>query len=271
MQFSVLMSVYHKENASHFDAALLSIENQTLTPDQVVIVKDGPLSFELEQVIGVHTKSSSINYTVVALKKNVGLGIALNEGIKYCKYKWVARMDTDDIALPDRFEKQFSYLDEHPETDLLGGWICEFDNKPEQCTKKRRVPASHEAIVRFAKYRNPVNHMTVVCKKEAMQSAGGYLPMNGFEDYYLWMRMLLNGCRFANLPEVLVKARTGRGMIRRRQGWKYAWDEWELEKAAYAIGFWSTKDLVRNLFVRLLPRLLPVFVVEKLYNLLRNI
>ena len=239
MQFSVLLSVYHKENASYFNAALLSIENQTFTPDQIVIVKDGPLSFELEQVIVMHTKSSSISYTVVALEKNVGLGTALNEGIKYCRYEWIARMDSDDIMLPDRFEKQFSFLKKHSNVDVLGGWICEFDDNPQQCARKRKVPSSYGEIVKFAKYRNPMNHVTVIFRSSVVKSVGGYLPMNGFEDYYLWMRMLKSGKYFANIPDVLVKVRTGKDMIRRRQGWRYAMDELALEKAAYKVGFWS--------------------------------
>jgi len=154
--------------------------------------------------------------------------------------------------------------------DILGGWICEFDDDPEMRTRERRVPENHDGIVKFAKYRNPLNHMTVVFRKGAVLDVGGYVPMNGFEDYYLWMRMLLQGKQFANLPQVLLKARTGQGMISRRQGWKYAKDELILEKAAYRMGFWSEIDLIRNFFTRFLPRLLPVFIVEKLYNLLRK-
>ncbi|AKF24144.1 hypothetical protein YH65_01045 [Sulfurovum lithotrophicum] len=271
MKYSVLLSVYHRENPLFLEHSLRSIERQTLPPEEIVLVKDGPLTKELDAVIEKHMNTSSSPYTIVSLEKNQGLGIALNRGIKHCSYEWVARMDTDDIALPDRFEKQFAYLSEHPDTDIVGGWICEFDSNHEICNKERRVPASHEAIVRFAKHRNPLNHMTVVFRKEAVLDAGGYLPMNGFEDYYLWMRMLQKGKRFANIPEVLVKARTGRDMIARRQGWKYAKDELALEKVAYQTGFWSALDRVRNLFTRFLPRLLPVAIVEKLYNLLRKI
>jgi len=112
--------------------------------------------------------------------------------------------------------------------------------------------------------------MTVIFRKNAVLDVGGYQPMNGFEDYYLWMRMLHSGKQFANLSEMLVKARTGRDMIVRRQGWRYAKDELALEKAAYRMGFWSEIDLVRNFFIRFLPRLLPVFIVEKLYNILRK-
>jgi len=271
MTFSALLSVYAKEKAAYLHEALHSIETQTLMPDEIVLVKDGPLTPELERIIAEHVRNTAIPYSVIALAKNVGLGEALSHGLKHCTHEWVARMDTDDIALPDRFEKQFAYLEEHPDTDILGGWICEFDSDAAQCDRERRVPSSHEEIVRFAKHRNPLNHMTVVFRKEAISDAGGYKPMNGFEDYYLWMRMLQKKKRFANLPEVIVKVRAGREMIRRRQGWQYAKSEWQLEMAAYRLGFWSPVDIGRNLFTRILPRLLPLVVTEKLYNVLRKL
>ena len=271
MNFSVLLSVYSKEKAAYLQEALFSIEKQTLKPDEIILVKDGPLTEELDAAIAHFIEYSYIPYTIIPLERNVGLGEALNRGLFVCSYEWVVRMDADDIALPDRFEKQFAYLEKYPDTDILGGWICEFDCDAAQCDRERRVPSSHDEIVHFAKYRNPLNHMTVVFRKEAVLDAGGYKPMNGFEDYYLWMRMLQKGKRFANLPEVLVKVRAGRDLIRRRQGWQYAKSEWQLEMAAYRLGFWGPFDVARNLFVRILPRLLPVVVTEKLYNLLRKL
>ncbi len=270
MPFSVLLSVYKEENPTFFDQALASIENQALPANEIVLVKDGPLTQALEEVISGHTENSKTSYKVIELEENNGLGRALNRGMAHCSFEWIARMDTDDIALPDRFEKQISYLEEHPHVDVLGGWICEFSNNPKHCTKERRPPCTNNEIIKYAKYRNPINHMTVVFRKSAVMEVEGYLPMSGFEDYYLWMRMLLRGKKFANLDEVLVKARAGNEMIRRRQGWGYAKDEWELEKAALHIKFWSGFDLFKNLFLRILPRLLPVVVVEKLYNILRK-
>ena len=268
--FSVLISVYAKENAHNLDEALNSIEEQNLKPSEIVLIQDGPIPATLGKVISTHAKTAKIQYKIIPLSINVGLGMALSKGLAMCRYKWVARMDSDDIALPDRFEKQFGYLIENPDTDILGSWICEFDENSAECNKKRKVPVTNEDIRSFSKHRNPLNHMTVVFRKSAVQEVGGYLPMNGFEDYYLWMRMLMAEKQFANIPQVLVKARTGQGMISRRQGLKYTKDELALEKAAYQLGFWSKLDLIKNLFTRVLPRLLPVFIVEKLYNLLRK-
>ncbi|NOR55353.1 MAG: glycosyltransferase [Sulfurovum sp.] len=270
MKFSVLISVYHKESPLFLEEALASMENQTLAANEIVLVKDGPLTAELDTVIDKYTKVSKTSYIIVVLEQNVGLGEALNEGMRHCNYEWIARMDTDDIALPHRFEVQTSHLSKNPKIDILGSWICEFDTDATECEKERKVPASHEDIMNFSKYRNPLNHMTVFFRKDAVLESGGYQPMNGFEDYYLWMRMLMCGKQFANIPKVLLKARTGREMIVRRQGWKYMKNEVALEKAAYKIGFWSKFDVFRNVFTRILPRVLPVFIVEKLYTLLRK-
>jgi len=270
LNFSVLISVYIKENPIYLEQALNSIEQQTLMPREIILVKDGVLTLDLNKIVAKYKDTSKIHYKIIELKENVGLGKALNIGLDHSSYEWIARMDSDDISLSNRFSEQFSYLAENPDIDILGSWICEFDNDPGICTRKRRVPALHKDIVKFAKYRNPMNHMTVVFRKSAVEEVGGYQSMNGFEDYYLWMRMIRGGKEFANLSQVLLKARTGKDMIQRRQGWRYAKDELFLEKAAYQMGFWSGADLVRNFFVRFLPRLLPVFIVEKLYNILRK-
>jgi len=271
MNFSVLLSVYYKEDPDYLKKALGSLESQTLKPTEIVLVKDGPLTAELDVVVEQFINSSDIPYKLVLLEKNVGLGEALNCGAKQCTYDWIARMDTDDIALPERFEKQLTYIEKHPKIDILGCLICEFESDPNKCGRIRKVPLVHHKIKSFAKYRNPLNHMTVIFRKEAVLDAGGYQPMHGFEDYYLWMRMLSAGKRFANLPEVLVKARAGREMISRRRGLGYAVDEWRLQKAAYALGFWSGAEVARNIFVRVLPRLLPLSITQKVYNVLRKI
>jgi len=271
MHFSVLLSIYHKEKPDYFDIALESIVNQSRKPDEIVLVEDGRLTEELYAHIDRWQERLGDMLRVVKLEENVGLGEALNVGLGVCRRDWVARMDTDDIAVPDRFEKQLSFIQSHPDIDILGSWICEFESDPEKCDRIRKVPSSHPEIAHFAKYRNPLNHVTVIFKKEAVLDAGGYQPMHGFEDYYLWMRMLSAGKQFANLPEVLVKARAGQEMIRRRQGLGYAMEEWRLQKAAHALGFWSGAEVARNIFVRVLPRLLPLSITQKVYNALRKI
>ncbi|MDD2399289.1 MAG: glycosyltransferase [Sulfurovum sp.] len=270
MKFSVLISVYHKEKPDFLDQALSSIENQTLKADEIVLVKDGPLTNELDEVIKKHQLVSHVPYTIVVLDKNVGLGTALNKGLERCQYEWVARMDSDDIALPERFEKQISFLESHPEVDILGSSILEFDTDTKMSIGERRLPLKHDQIMQYAKLRNPLNHMTVMFRKSAIESVGNYLPMNGFEDYYLWVRLLQRGFRFANLDEVLVKARAGDEMILRRHGWSYVKNEWRFVQCVKNLGFLSFLEYIRYLATRIPLRLLPPFILKKMYNILRK-
>jgi glycosyltransferase involved in cell wall biosynthesis len=270
MKFSVLISVYYKENPLFLEEALTSIEEQTLAADEIVLVKDGLLTVELDEVIAHHSKFSKVPYTIVVLEENVGLGEALNEGMKHCSYDWVARMDGDDISLPDRFEKQISYLEKHPDIDVLGSWISEFDEDPDSPNSFRKPPATHTALLAYAKYASPLNHMTVVYRKEAVLSAGSYKSEKCLEDHPLWIRMFMNGSHFANMEEVLVYARTGRDMIKRRHGIKYFKIEVALAQMAYKIGFISRYEYIRNLFLRALPRIMPLFILKKLYVLARR-
>lgn len=271
MKFSVLMSIYYKEEPEYFYRALKSIwDEQSLKPDEIVLVQDGPLTDELYAVITEWKKKLGDVFKTISLEQNVGLGIALNEGLRRCQYPWIARMDGDDIAMPERFKIQVNYLKRNQNIDVLGAWISEFSDDSDKRNGVRRPPCEHREILEYAKYRNPLNHMTVMFRKKAVEDTGGYITMNGFEDYYLWIRMLKKGHTFANIDEVLVKARTGKSMIRRRKGWNYVKNEWYFEKAAWKLGFFSSYEFLRNILLRSIPRLLPAFFVQRLYALLRT-
>lgn len=251
--FSLLMSVYIKDNVDAFCRALESIQESTVKPSEVVLVLDGPVNEGHEKVINQF--SENLNIQVVRLPKNLGLGPALNEGMKVCKEEWIARFDSDDICLPERFEKQTEYISLHPEVDIVGGWISEFSLDESALSGNRVVPEKHEQIVSFAKFRNPFNHMTVMYKKAVVVSAGGYQNDFLYEDYALWVRMFLNGARSANLQQVLVLARTGNGMILRRGGWRYMRSEMLAQRKFAEIGFITKLQLLRNLFIRVPVRL----------------
>lgn len=216
MKFSVLMSVYAKEKPDYLRKSLDSIlQEQTRKPDQVVLVKDGPLTAELDQLIQDYARDYS-QLKVVALKENQGLGLALREGVQHCQYEWIARMDTDDIAATDRFATQLAYLESHPDTDVLGSEIYEFDEEIDQLVSRKSLPSSHEDISAMLRERNPFCHMTVCFKKSAVLAAGNYQSLPLVEDYYLWVRMAAQGARFANIKQALVYARVGNGMHTRR-------------------------------------------------------
>lgn len=214
-KISVLMSVYKKEEPQYFEIALDSILNQTLKPNEIVIVKDGPLTDKLEVLLNKYIKKEPI-IKIVTLTENRGLGLALNEGIKHCSYQWVARMDSDDFALPDRLEKQMDYLQKHPNIDVLGSDIQEFANEVDEIVSYKNMPSHHKDIVKMLKRRNPICHMTVIFKKESVLEAGNYLDLPYVEDYYLWSRMIARGAQFASLNEPLVLVRIGNGMAERR-------------------------------------------------------
>ena len=218
--FSVLLSLYYKENPLFLRQSLDSIFNQTLLPDEVVLVEDGPLTEALYAVVEEYIRKYPV-LNVVPLPENVGLGRALNEGLKHCSHELVARMDTDDIAMPDRFEKQIGYMETHPECDLLGGQITEFIDRETNIVCARKVPCTHEKILMWLKGRSPFNHMSVTMLRSRVIACGNYLDWHFNEDYYLWIRMALGGCRFANLPDTLVNVRVGKEMYWRRGGWQY--------------------------------------------------
>ena len=220
IKFSVLMSVYYKENPDHLRLALDSIIDQTLLPNEIILVEDGVLTDELYKVIDDYCKKYSF-LKIIKLKKNVGLGNALNEGLKHCSYEYVARMDTDDISLKNRFEKQISYLRENPNVDVVGGNIIEFDSDSGKIISAKIVPEKYRDILKYSKKRNPLNHMTVIFKKSSVLSAGGYKDCLYFEDYFLWVRMLKNGNQIYNIQETLVKVRSGIQLIKRRGSLSY--------------------------------------------------
>lgn len=219
MKFSVLISVYKNDCPDYFRIALESISTaQTLKPSQVVIVLDGPVPEEIIKIIDeVKIREADIEFTVLAKEVNQGLAAALNTGIDYCKYQWIARMDADDISLPDRFSRQAAYIGINPEVEVLGGAISEFSEIPGDLCSERHVGLSQEDIMRMAKRRTPMNHVSVMYRKEAVIRAGKYSEDFGkLEDYKLWVDLISVKACMRNIDDVLVYVRTGNGFVSRR-------------------------------------------------------
>lgn len=265
-KFSVCMCVYFKDNPEWFDTAVQSVLNQTVPPAEVVLVVDGPVGEDLDTVIQKYEKLHI--FQVIRLKENGGLGNARRVGLATCSHELVAMMDADDICVLNRFERQVQVFFENKNVDIVGAYISEFVDSPVNCIAKRVVPVEDSAIKEFMKRRNPMNHMTVMCKKASVLSAGGYLDWHYHEDYYLWVRMAIAGMRFANVPEVLVHARVGADMYRRRGGWKCFKSGAKLIKYMYAQRFIGVGRLVANICERftvqvLLPNRLRGCVFQK--------
>ena len=269
MKFSVLMSIYYKEKPEYFDRAMQSIwDEQNVKPDEIVLVQDGKLTDELYEAINQWNNKIGNIFKTIPLEENVGLGDALNIGLKKCSYELVARMDTDDIAKQNRFEKQLKVF-ENSDIDICSSWVSEFDNDENKIISYRRVPQTHEEIVDFAKKRCPINHPAVMYKKSEVQNANGYKNMMWFEDYYLWVRMILNGAKFYNIQEPLVNMRAGYGQLERRSGFKYAIEEYKFLKKLKEIGFLNGFEFYRNLLVRFIARVLPKKIVKVVYKQIR--
>lgn len=269
MKFSVLMSIYFKENPAWFNRAMQSIwDEQIVKPNEIVLVQDGPLTPVLDNMISIWRNKLGNILKCIPLENNVGLGDALNIGLQYCSNELVARMDTDDIAISDRFEKQLAIL-QQGHIDICSSWITEFDVDQSIITGTRILPEHHADIANYAKLRSPINHPAVMYKKTAIIKAGGYKKMMWFEDYYLWARMLLAGSIFYNIQEPLVHMRAGQGQIERRSGNAYAKSELILLKEFREIGFLTNYEFIKAVVLRIPIRLAPKNIIGLVYNTLR--
>ncbi len=226
-KFSVSICVYGGDNAYHFDLAMQSIFSQTLVPDEVVLVVDGPVGDDINNVISKYENES---LKVIRLEKNVGHGDARRIGLDNCTYNLVALMDADDISVCDRFEKQTDVFAKNADISIVGGQISEFIDDTDNVVGQRIVPLDDIDIKQYMKKRCPMNQVTVMFKKSDVQAVGGYIDWYCEEDYYLWIRMALNDLKFANVSDVLVNVRVGKEMYQRRGGLKYFKSEAKLQK-----------------------------------------
>lgn len=267
MKFSVLLSLYYKESSIYLDECLSSIENQTLLPDEIIIVEDGPLTAELYIALDLWQRKLPI--IRVKLENNVGLGRALNEGLIHCSFDLVARMDTDDVCTPFRFEKQITMF-KNTNVDICGSWISEFEASSKLIISHRIIPESHSDLVKLSKFKNPLNHPSVMYRKSSVLSVGGYDDVLFFEDYHLWLKMIRSGCKFHNIQESLVLMRAGIGQLSRRGGFNYARLELAFLRRCSRERLISKKVALRNSIIRTPLRILPKKVLGKIYKIIRT-
>lgn len=266
-KFSVLMSVYCKEQPEFLDLALESVLiNQTILPNEVLVVEDGKLTKELDSVLEKYYNKFPQIIKLVSFKENMGLGLALQKGLKKCRYDIVMRMDTDDIACPDRFEKQLKYMNDHPEISVVGGKIGEFLETPDEKLRMKDMPLTYEEVIKYSKFRNPLNHMTVCFRKKDVFEVGNYQPLLYLEDHYLWARLLVAGKKIENLPDLLVKVRIGNGFYERRGTKKYLAGWKELQQYLYDNKFITYFQKIRNKFGMSIMVYCPKWFRKFLYN-----
>lgn len=229
--FTIITSIYKNDKPEYLRVALDSmLVNQSVKPSEIVLVQDGPVSSELTNILVEYKEEYANVMNIIQLKKNGGLGNALQLGTKIAKYDLIARMDSDDICTPNRFERQLLYLEQNPECDIVGGQITEFIGDPNNIVGRRVVPTDNESIYEYMKNRCAMNHVTVMFRKEAVMRVGNYQDWFWNEDYYLWVRMMAGGCKFGNLNDVLVNVRSGADQYARRGGRKYYESEKGIQK-----------------------------------------
>ncbi len=264
-QFSLLMSVYGGDDPDYLAAAFRSVvHDQTRRPDDVVLVQDGPVPPALDEMITGLIHESPVPTSLLALDSNVGLGLALDQGMAACAHDIVARMDADDIALPQRFAIQVPLVEAG--VDLVGSALLEFGTGPDDIVGRRTPPIDPAEIVRYARFHQPFNHPTVVYRRSAVQAVGGYRHLALMEDYLLFARMIADGARVANVAEPLVLYRVGDGAYARRGGVTLLKSEWALQRKLRVMGFTSRLQFIRNVAIRGGYRLVPVSLRTTAYR-----
>ena len=268
MKYSVLMSVYKKDSPDYLELALKSIyDDQTRKPDEIVVVFDGPLTPELQEVLDRFKTRVGDVVKYYPQEINRGLGEALRIGSEFCTGDYILRMDSDDVSAPTRFEKQIAFIETHPEIDVVGTDIAEFNQSPDEPNQRvRSCPPEHNAIVQMGKKRSPMNHVTTCIKTTALQKSGGYQTLLLLEDYYLWLRMIAAGCKLANINESLVFVRVGNGFDSKR-GSKTRITGWRvLQDFMVSHGIISKREARRNMISIRVFVWTPGWLKKRLYE-----
>lgn len=265
-KYSFLMSVYYKEKPEYLEVSMQSMLSQTVVPDEIIIVKDGPLTDELNNVIEKHRSNNDKLFTIVELNKNVGLGLALNEGIKVARNELIARMDSDDICLATRCEEQLKLFDNDKELAIVGTFVDEFDTNSENIISTREVPVTNSEIYKFAKRRSPFNHPTVMYKKSKVLANGGYADLRRNQDVDLFGRMLHSGCKAANINKSLLLFRSNANLMKRRRNWENTSLYIKVIYNFWRMGFSSIVDLAIVTAAQLIVFILPIKLQKLLYD-----
>src|SRR5579883_383007 len=270
---SVLMATYAGEKALRLRAALESIYDQTYLPEEIVLVVDGPVADDQEKVIEEFSGKSALpELKVLRLKEGKGLAGALNYGMAHCSCNIIARMDSDDISREDRFEKQYRFLEQHPEVDVVASWQAEFENDDtERTIKIKETPAEHDAIVCKLRWRNVISHPTIMLRKAALLKVNGYDETVGLlEDYDLHMRLIAAGSHYAAIQEPLVNVRISRSQRARRGGVRYMFREGIFRYRCYRRGSYSFGIFLLTFTTNAIFRLMPPFLKAAMYRLVRR-
>jgi glycosyltransferase involved in cell wall biosynthesis len=261
---SVLLPVAVTTDLAGLRRAHRSVTEQTLVPTEILLVTNQSLTDDVVATINdlVDTNPESRHEHFPDAH---GLGGVLSDGLKRCSEPFVARMDADDIAEPERFAEQLTVL-KKTEADIVGSHLAEFRNDPEQLERTREVPVTHNEISEWMPWRCPMNHPTTMFDREAVLDVGGYRNFPMMEDWDLWARCLAAGLRFQNLDQILVKAQID-DLADRRGGLDYARAEFRMAQELRELEIASRRDTLKHLSLRIPPRLLPPQIRDRIYQL----
>ena len=257
--FSVIISVYLYDNVDHFIEAMNSIFRQTLSPYEIILAVDGPISNNMESVVGNFENNPIVR--IVRSDVNIGRGAIKHRAILTTTTEFIAIMDADDISIDCRFELQVNaFIDS--EIDLVGGYVSEFNNSIDGLKRQRKVPLKHEEIIKQGKWIQPYNHVTIMFNKSMCIKSGGYGKLYMVEDYDLFFHMAMNGAIFCNIPKTLVYVRTTNDQYLRRHGIKYFQEEFFLILSMLKSGYISHWTFIINITIRLIVRSMPVILLR---------
>lgn len=265
-KYSVLMSVYHKENPTWFDESIKSMFEQTIKPNEFVLVDDGPLTKELYDVVEKYKTKYPKEFKVVAIEKNVGLGPALKKGVEECSNEYIARMDSDDFSMPKRIEKEFEIFEKYPDIGMVGTNVSEFIDSIDNVVCDVILPETNEDIIKFSKSRNPFRHPSVMFKKSAVVNAGNYREYYLCEDYDMWLRMIRNNCNCYNIQENLVYMRISDDFYKRRGGIKYLKSINKFKKEQMTLGYFTKMEYLKSIIPHAIVCLMPNFMRDLIYK-----
>ncbi len=269
--FSTIISVYINDKPDWFEASINSIINQTIPPKQIVVVKDGPINSDIDKYINtIKNNKINIEFTIYESKINLGRGNTLNPAIDLSKYELISLMDSDDISRLDRFEKQLKFFKNNPHVDILGGQIEEFHNIPGDTGRIRKVSIKHDEIIKSSRTFCPMNNVSIMMKKKAILNIGGFIGARGVqEDYILWVKLMSEDYKFANIKDILVDVRVN-DLQNRRRGFTYILEEIKMQKLFYNLKHISFIKMILNIVIRVISRLMPSLIRKIIYSILRK-
>lgn len=267
--YSILTTLYKNDKPEQLKESIESMLAQTVLTNDYVIVADGPLTKELDDVLASYEASYDF-FHIVRLPENVGLGQALREGLTHCKNDLVARLDADDLSMPNRCELQLALFEKEDDLVIVGSDMYEFADDPNVIVDLKTMPSTPEQIYKYGKRRNSFNHSSVMYRKSIIEKHGSYSSMRRSQDLELFSKILHSGCKCRNISEPLIKFRCGDTRVQRKKKWSNVKSDLKIFNQNRKMGYAGPLDyayvLVTQIVFYLLPAKIAGFLYMKLFR-----